>query len=79
MRDGGQGPEPGPALVFEKQERKTNMTSQCDDQILGHAWLGKDEPISRAQPIKAKRRGWARESGEDFIITSLPPSYLSLK
>jgi hypothetical protein len=55
------------------------MTSQCDDQILGHAWLGDDEPISRAQPIKAKRRGWARESGEDFIITLPPPSCLSIK
>jgi hypothetical protein len=33
------------------------MTSKCVDQILCHAWLGKDEPISRAQPIKAKTPG----------------------
>jgi hypothetical protein len=33
------------------------MTSRCDTQILGHDWLDKDEPISRAQPIEAKRRG----------------------
>jgi len=45
------------------------MTSRCNGQILGHDWLDKDEPISRAQPIEAKSRGWARESGEDFIIT----------
>jgi len=33
------------------------MTSRCDTQSLATAWLGKDEPISRAQPIEAKTPG----------------------
>jgi hypothetical protein len=42
------------------------MTSRCDTQILGHSLLGKDEPISRAQPIKAKRRGLRAGKRRDF-------------
>jgi hypothetical protein len=42
------------------------MTPQCDDQILGHAWLGKDESISRAQPIEAKTPGLCAGKRRDF-------------
>ncbi len=42
------------------------MTSRYDTQMLGHAWLGKDEPISRAQPIKAKRLGLRAGKRRDF-------------
>jgi len=42
------------------------MTSRCDTKSLATAWLGKDEPISRAQPIKAKRRGLRAGKRRDF-------------
>ena len=47
------------------------MTSRCDTQSLATAWLGKDEPISRAQPIEANAGGCARGSGETFPIRLL--------
>jgi hypothetical protein len=42
------------------------MSRPSDFKIDDAVWLGKDEAIPRAQPIKAKRRGCARGIGEDF-------------
>ena len=54
------------------------MTPRCDGQILGHAWLGKDEPISRAQPIEAKTPGLGagKRRGFPTIVCNIPSFYL---
>jgi len=54
------------------------MTPQCDDQITGHACLVKDEPISRAQPIKAKTPGLGvgKRRGFPTIVCNIPSFYL---
>ena len=49
------------------------MTPQCDDQITGYACLVKDEPIFRAQPIKAKTPGLGAGKRRDFH----PPSSMN--
>jgi hypothetical protein len=54
------------------------MISRCDTQSLATAWLGKDEPISRAQPIEAKTPGLGagKRGGFPTIGCNNPSFYL---
>jgi hypothetical protein len=45
------------------------MTLRCEPAVSAMTGFPKAEPIPRAQPIKAKRRGCVRGIGEDFLFT----------